>query len=108
MFTEREEGTALGLVIGSEVYPFRPTDGAKQDGVSVFASFDCFFREWATFCINSGATNEALLGAYCEVEAVRCGLQHFERLLHNFRADSVAREDGDAVVAVHARGLAKH
>lgn len=45
VFTQRQQRTALWLLGGRQVFPFRTTDGAEQDRIRLFASGDGRLRQ---------------------------------------------------------------
>ncbi len=99
VFPQRKKGTPLGLDLGGEIFPFGTTDGAEEDGISLFTGFDGFLWEGGLVGggIESGATDEMGGTGDLEIEFGSDCVEDFEGNVHDFWSDAVAWKDGDGV-----------
>ena len=93
VLAQRQESTALGLLVGRQFFPFRTADGAKEDGVAGFAGGDGFSRESLANGVDGGTADELVVVFEREAGTGGDGVEDFERLGHDFRADAVSGED---------------
>ena len=101
VLTQRQQRTALWLLGGRQVFPFRTTDGAEQDRIRLFASGDGRLRQGSPLTVNSRPTDVILAGGNVHGKTLAHGFQYFHRLVHHFRANAITRQNGNMVILRH-------
>jgi hypothetical protein len=104
MFAQGEESAAFGLLVRREFFPLRTADGAEQDGVAGFTGGDGFSGESLAHGVDGSTANELVVVFKGEAGTGGDGVEDFERLGHDFRADAVSGEDCEFERAGHVRG----
>jgi hypothetical protein len=97
VLAQRQQRGALGLLVGRERFPFRPADGAEEDGLRVAATLESVGRERLAKLVDGGAPHGKFLGFDGEVEVLGGGAEEVEADGHDFGADAVTGENGDFV-----------
>jgi hypothetical protein len=107
MFTEWEEGGALGLLGGGQGFPFRAADGAEQNGIRLLACGEGFGGKSLADGIDGGTAHRLVIEFQAEGEFFLHRCEDLETLSHDFGADAVAGKNGDAecLVVAHWRVL---
>jgi len=95
MFTQWQEGGALGLLVGIEFFPFRATDGAEKDGIGGPAGFEGIRGQGVALSIDGGATDETFGKIELKREFFADGGEDAKGFGHDFGADAVPGEDCD-------------
>ena len=95
MLAQREQGGALGLLRGRELFPLRAADGTEEDGVRGGADLQRGLRQGAAVAVDGGAANVGRGGLKREVFLAGDDREDAQRLGHDFGSDVVSGEDGE-------------
>ena len=99
VFAQGKQRAAFWLDVGWQGFPFRSADRAKEDGVRGLAGGDGFRRQRVAGGVDGRAADEVLAAGDGESEFRLDGVKEAKGFGHDFRADAVSGEDGDAVAA---------
>ena len=94
VFAQRQEGGALGLFLGRELFPFRAADGAEEDGVGLGAEFQRGVGEGLAVVVDAGAADVGGRVGEGEVLLLRDVGKHAQGLGHDLGSDVVTWQDG--------------
>ncbi len=83
-----------GCWSGGKCSHFGPPDRAKQHGIGLLTTFNRRRRQWLPVVINGCAAYIVMAGGDAHRKAVAHGIQHFQRLGHHFRTNTVPRQYG--------------
>ena len=101
VFTQRQQGAALWLFCGRQVFPLRAANGAEQDRVRLLASGDRRLRQGSSLAVDGRAADVVLAGGNVHGKTLAHGFQYFHRLVHHFRANAITRQNGNMVILRH-------
>ena len=99
VFAQWEEGAAFGLDVGRELFPFRSADRPEEDGIRLFTGLQRFGWQRVTGGIDRRTADKVFAALDRETEFCLNGIENADGSVHDFRADAVPCENGDAVLA---------
>ena len=85
--------------VGREVFPFRSADRSEENRICLLAGLEGFGWQRVAGCIDRGTADEVFAALDCEAEFRFGGIEDADCSVHDFRADAVPCENGDAVLA---------
>lgn len=103
VFAQRQQGAAFGLEIGRQGFPFGSAHRAEEDGLRRFAGGDGGGWQRVAGGVQCRTADEVVAAFDGKAVARGDGVEDAEGLGHDFGADAVAGQDGDAMRAGHGR-----
>ena len=95
VFSQRQEGRALGLLGRGQGFPFRAADRAKQDRIRILTGFQSFRGQGFSDRIDRGASDEFVVEVELKGKFLGGGFEDPDPLAHHFRSDAVAGQNRD-------------
>ena len=99
VLAQRQERAAFGLDVGREVFPFRSADRSEENRIRLLAGLEGFGWQGVSGGIDRGTADEMFTALDREAEFRLGGIEDADCSVHDFRADAVPCENGDAVLA---------
>ena len=84
---------ALGANVALDLVPFRATHGAQQDSVGRTGALKGLVGQRYAMLVDGCAADQVVGQLQAQVELVTGQLQHLDRFGHDFRTNTVAREN---------------
>ena len=100
-FAKRQEGARFRTVLVREMVPLGAAHASEQNGFGLVAGGERRFGKGRAAGVDCGASDERLFGFEREAVELSGALENLERLRHDFGADAVTGEYGDAMGTGH-------
>ena len=93
MLAQRQQRPALWLFIWRQMFPLRPANRSKQNRARIFTGFHGRRRQCFASPINRCSAHQLMVIGQADSVLCGCGIEHFERRLHDFWTNAVTGEN---------------